>query len=359
MKQPFGLFPIDSPAHGADIEAASVYYRIPTENWLDLSAAINPFAYPLSPLSSEALRQLPYSLRPAQEAATHYCSAPVSPVFAAGSQVLIQWLPLVHRNLHAQRRRVAVPTIGYAEHAFRWRWAGYDVTFYDPRMPEQIDELLRRDAVDVLVVISPHNPLAHAVAPRQLLAWHAALQRNQGWLIVDEAFIDAMPHFSLSNMTDMPGLVVLRSLGKFFGLAGVRCGYAFCHRSIAKPLEVAIGPWPLSSTALFAATQALRDENWQQLMRKQLLSLRRQNAELLMNAPWVDARRIYHNALFNSIELPAEKALAVEDYFAQRAIRVRRFDLNTEMALLRFGLVDSAQVSNWSKLKEAINAALV
>src|SRR5262249_31736289 len=156
------------------------------------------------------------------------------------------------------------------EHAFRWQCAGYRIEYYDARAPEHIDELLQADAIDVLVVISPHNPFAHVIAPQQLLMWHATLQRRQGWLIVDEAFIDASSQYSLARMTDIPGIIVLRSLGKFFGLAGVRCGYAFCHRSIAQSLEMAIGPWPLSAMAVAAAGQALRDENWQHSMREQL-----------------------------------------------------------------------------------------
>lgn len=345
------------PSHEADLAAASARYGVPIGDWLDLSAAINPCAYPLSPLRSEQQRQAPCSLAVARDAAKHYGGAPVLPVFAAGSQVLIQWLPLVHRTLSAGRR-VAVPKIGYAEHAFRWRWAGYDVLYYDPRVPAQIDTLLQRDAIDVLVVISPHNPLAHAVAPDRLLAWHAALQCKQGWLVVDEAFIDTMPHFSLANMCDTPGLIVLRSLGKFFGLAGVRCGYAFCHPGVAKPLEIAIGPWPLSATALSAAVQALRDESWQHAMRKQLLEWGAKNAALLLAAPWTDRHQLHRQALFNSIELTQAKAQRVENYLAGHAIRVRRFNLDSETALLRFGLIDPADMENWARLKVAIDMAV-
>lgn len=347
---------LSPPLHGADLEAASARYEIPVSDWLDLSAAINPRAYPLTPLNAEQLRQLPYSLRAAQEAAQQYCSAPVLPVFAAGSQALIQWLPLVHRNLHAGRR-VAVPKIGYAEHAFRWQWAGYDIVFYDPLQLEHIDELLQRDAIDVLVVISPHNPLAQAIEPRRLLNWHAALQRRHGWLIVDEAFIDVMPQSSLANMSDVPGLIVLRSLGKFFGLAGVRCGYAFCHASIARPLEIAIGPWPLSATALAAAAQALRDEVWQHAMRAQLAEWRARNDELLLSATWMKSLRQYSHALFRSVELPRQQALLVEDVLAQRAIRVRRIDLSNDSALLRFGLVAPDNTEGWARLKVAIEIA--
>ena len=348
----FSLF--EPPPHGADLESASARYRIPASDWLDLSAAINPHAYPVAAMPADALRSLPYSLRDAQEAAQHYCAASVLPIFAAGSQTVIQWLPFVHRALQAGRR-VAVPRIGYAEHAFRWQLAGYDIVAYDPRAPETVDVLLQRDAIDVLVAINPHNPLSHTVAPRRLLQWHAALQRNSGWLIVDEAFVDAVPQNSLSGMADMPGMVVLRSLGKFFGLAGVRCGYAFCHPSIGVPLATAIGPWPLSSLAIAAATQALRDESWQQAARVKLTQWSSRNAELLMRTLRLNGASLFTHPLFNSAVLPLSLAVHIEEHLAQRAIRVRRIELDHDTALLRFGLVDPADEKNWICLKVAIN----
>lgn len=352
----FDALILEAPVHGADIAAASARYNIPVSDWLDLSAAINPRAYPLTLPSPQSLRQLPYSLHMASEAAKNYCAAPVAPIFAAGSQVLIQWLPLVHRNLH-QGRCVAVPKIGYAEHAFRWQWAGYEIIFYDPRQPEQIDELLRRDSIDVLVVISPNNPLAQTIESHRLLSWHVALQRRQGWLIVDEAFIDATPQLSVASMADMPGLIVLRSLGKFFGLAGVRCGYAFCHPTIAKQLEIAVGPWPLSTLAIAAATQALSDLSWQDAMRKQLVEWRTKNSELLASMSWRQSNTIHRHALFTSIELPQSDAEKFDEYLSRRAIRVRRIDLDSETALLRFGLVDPEHSENWARLKIALEVA--
>jgi cobalamin biosynthetic protein CobC len=155
----------------------------------------------------------------------------------------------------------------------------------------------------------------------------------------------------------MPGLVVLRSLGKFFGLAGARCGYAFGHRGIAQPLEVAIGPWPLSSVAIVAAAQALRDTGWQFAMRKQLEQWSERNLQLLLSARWACAQKNYRHALFNSIELSASQASDVENYFAQRAIRVRRIELDPDTALLRFGLVDPADIHNWSRLSAAIGGS--
>ncbi len=111
------------------------------------------------------------------------------PVAAAGSQVLIQWLPLVRSQLTGKPSRVAVPVIGYSEHAFRWQWAGHEIVHYDPRNPAAIDALLAGASIDVLVVINAHNPLGLLIEPAQLLQWRELLARRGGWLIVDEAFV--------------------------------------------------------------------------------------------------------------------------------------------------------------------------
>ena len=343
----------EAPHHGADIAAASRRYGIPIGDWLDLSTGINPHAYPLPLLANAALQHLPSDFTAACSAAQNYCAATVPPVFAAGSQAIIQWLPFVHRRLCAGRR-VAVPTIGYAEHAFRWQWAGYELVFYDPRAPELIDELLQRRAIDVLVVINPHNPLGTLTTPEKLLAWHAALANHNGWLIVDEAFIDAVPQYSVASMAHLPDFIVLRSLGKFFGLAGVRCGYAFCCEEIARQLRIALGPWPLSGVALAAATAALGDVAWQQSMCAQLQQLSAQNAALLAQADWAKSCRMHRHALFNSIELSRSRALTVENNLAERAIRMRRIDIDREISLLRFGLIDIDDAQARVRLEQAI-----
>lgn len=338
----------DPPAHGADITQASRRYGVPHSDWLDLSTGINPRAYPFAEISAEAFRQLPYDDLAARNAAKNYCNASMLPVLAAGSQALIQWLPFVHQRLCAGRR-VALPQIGYAEHAFRWQWAGYKIIAYDPREPAQIDALVQRDDIDVLIVINPHNPLGTWTPPLQLLEWHAALANNNGWLIVDEAFIDVAPQYSGASIANLPGLIVLRSLGKFFGLAGARVGYVFCAEEIAECLHTAIGPWAVSGPALAVAAAALNDRGWQQSMRAQLKTLSVVNAELIARTAWAADKKIYRNALFTTIELQPEYALAIEEQLARRAIRVRRIEVDSEISLLRFGLVDTENKECWTR----------
>ena len=80
-----------------------------------------------------------------------------------------------------------------------------------------------------MVLVQPNNPTGALFARSRLLDWHARLARRGGWLVVDEAFIDPTPDASLAPMAGADGLVVLRSLGKFFGLAGARDQTASAH----------------------------------------------------------------------------------------------------------------------------------
>jgi len=353
MRDNFSCWPTDvelaPPPHGADLAAASARYGIPIADWLDLSTGINPRAYPIGAIDSALFQHLPLSDAELRAAAKNYCAAPVLPIAAAGSQVLIQWLPLVRAQITQRRCRVAVPSIGYSEHAFRWRWAGHEIVFYDPREPAHIEVLLREGVIDVLIVINAHNPLGLLVSPEQLLNWRMQLAATDGWLIVDEAFIDPTPEYSVAAHTQLPGLIVLRSLGKFFGLAGVRCGFAFCVDAIAEPLKIAVGPWAVSGPTLRVATAALCDAVWQQRMRDELATLSAANAELIRSSAWAQDKAIRRHALFNSIELAPALAQTVEDRLARSGIRVRRIEVDERLSLLRFGLIDPVDSDRWAR----------
>lgn len=344
-----------APQHGGDLAAAALRYGIAAEHWLDLSTGINPHTYPANAIEPALLQRLPVPSRELLEAARDYCGAPLLPVIAAGSQALIQWLPPV-RARTASRSRVAVPNIGYAEHEFRWRWSGHDVHRYDAFDSDAIDTLLARDCPDVLVVVNPHNPLGAVVDVERLLAWRETIAARGGWLIVDEAFIDATPQYSVTAHSHLPGLIVLRSLGKFFGLAGLRFGYALCNESLRTELETAVGPWPLAGASAQLALTALRDRAWQRDMCGRLYEISAANAALLQSAPWCEGARIRRAALFNSVMLPSAAAEAVHAHFARAGILLRIIAVDNERSMLRFGLVDIECAEHWQRFKAAAAA---
>jgi cobalamin biosynthetic protein CobC len=334
------------PEHGGDLAAAISRYGIAASDWLDLSAGINPAPYPVPAIPPQCFSRLPAPQGTLIAAARNYYAAPAAVIAAPGSQVLIQWLPLLRACCH-----VAVPDIGYREHSFRWRWAGHTVVEYAADDARAVEDLLARGDIDVLVAISPNNPLATSWPRAMLLQWLRVLQARQGWLVVDEAFIDVAPEQSLAAVTDEPGLIVLRSLGKFFGLAGARCGFALCDEILGAQLHTALGPWPVSGPTALVAERALRDTVWQKNARLQLQRTSAACAELLKSV-FVDAR-VAHTGLFVSVWLSAADAVTAQEQLARTGIWVRRVELDAQRALLRFGLVEP-DGAYWQRLQTAL-----
>ena len=154
----------------------------------------------------------------------------------AGSQMAIQLLPRLRRA-----GKVGVLSPCYAEHAEAWRRNGYIVREV---LEQEVDFFL--DSFDVLVVVNPNNPTGLSLTPSRLLDWHTRLAQRGGWLVVDEAFMDNTPPLSLAPFAHQVGLIVLRSFGKFFGLAGVRLGFVLAERKLLKLLAEQVGPWAVS-----------------------------------------------------------------------------------------------------------------
>src|SRR5690606_32667145 len=82
-------------------------------------------------------------------------------------------------------------------------------------------------------------------------------------LVVDESFADPVPELSVAATVDArPNLVVLRSFGKFYGLAGLRLGFALGHPDAVAALSAMAGPWPVSGPAIAVGRMALADRGW-------------------------------------------------------------------------------------------------
>lgn len=312
---------LDLPAHGGDIAAAEARFGRPRDGWLDLSTGINPHAYPIPTIAAPLWHRLPgQEVEQALiEAACRYYGVadPATMVAGPGSQALIQWLP---RLIAPTRVAVVGPT--YGEHASAWAMAGHDVSTVES---QDIDGHSR-----VVVVVNPNNPDGHRWDPQGLLALAEALHRRQGLLVVDEAFADIVPELSLSAHV-RPGLVVLRSFGKFFGLAGVRLGFALCTPELAAELRRAIGSWAVSGPTLALATQALSDQAWIAAMRRRLHGEAVVLDELLSTAGMPPAGG---TDLFRLVGVP--RAWGLYEHLGRRGILVRAFAGAPRW--LRFGL---------------------
>lgn len=319
--------------HGGKLREAAAHYNIPLHDWLDLSTGINPNPWPIPSIPDSAWARLPEDQDGLLDVAQAYYAAPYL-LAVAGSQMAIQALPQL-RN----RSRVAMLHPSYNEHRHAWLKQGHQVI---PLSAEQIEQQL--DQLDVLLLVNPNNPTAQRFSQAQLLAWHAHLQQRDGWLIVDEAFLDCTPEHSLAPYTQRPGLVVLRSVGKFFGLAGARIGFACATEQILHPLAELIGPWVLSGPARHIAKAALADQAWQQQTRQRLPQQGEQLRELLSQHR---LQPTGSTPLFSWVKTPHAKIL--HQQLAQQGILTRLFD---EPSSIRFGLPKNR--AEWQRLAHTL-----
>jgi L-threonine-O-3-phosphate decarboxylase len=308
--------------HGGRLLRAAREYGIAPSDWLDLSTGISPFAWPVPSIPASAWMRLPEEDDGLIEVARAYYGAPqLLPV--AGSQAAIQALPRLR-----QLSRVGVIAPGYNEHAHAWHQGGHHVI----SLPAA-GLLARADDFDVIVLIHPNNPGGECFERDALLALHARLAARGGWLIVDEAFMDATPGHSLCPQAGREGLIVLRSVGKFFGLAGARAGFACASAGLLDALRELLGPWTLSGPTRHVLREALADRGWQGGARARLQSCSTRLADLLTKHGLVPTAGC---AFFQW--WCGEEAAAMHRALAARGILTRQFDAP---ASLRFGLPGS------------------
>lgn len=235
------------------MDAARRLFPDAPEPWIDLSTGINPIPYPIGGIPPEAWTRLPQAgdLAALELAArkAYGAGAAADIVAAPGTQAIIQWLPRIF-----PARRVGILGHTYGEHAESWRAAGAEVV-----AARSLTDFARCDAG---VVVNPNNPDGRLIGPEDLAETAQAFAVRGGLLVVDEAFMDVMPS-GTSLVPALPaGLVVLRSFGKAYGLAGLRLGFAVATGGLGEKLRAAMGPWAVSGPAITIGRQALADRAW-------------------------------------------------------------------------------------------------
>ena len=323
--------------HGGDLSQARRLFPDAPEPFIDLSTGINPYSYPLPPLEAELFARLPQpdarDRLAAVAAATYGAPSPACIVAAPGTQSLV---PLIATFGQGGTAAILSPT--YAEHARAAGLAGY-------RLIETPD-LDRLRTSNLAIVVNPNNPDGRIISRADLVALAADLRRHAGLLVVDEAFIEVgPPETSLAGDVMDGNVVVLRSFGKFFGLAGLRLGFAIATPAIAARLAVSLGPWAVSGPALAIGAVALSDHAWIAARREQLsAAARRLDAQLVGTGLQV----IGGTALFRLAQSPT--APPVFEKLGRAGILVRRFAEHPQW--LRFGLPGGE--GEWDRLAQAL-----
>ncbi len=240
--------------HGGGLAAARRRFPGAPEPWLDLSTGINANPYPCVGLDEGAFTRLPeaVSIEALESAAANFygLGAGGRIVAAPGTQSLIQLLPGIE-----PAKKVGVLGFTYAEHQNVWALSGAHA--------QTCATLAELAAFDVAIIVNPNNPDGRLVGVADLLALASKMAARQKLLVVDEAFIDFLPREkSLAENLPLPGVIVLRSFGKTFGLAGLRLGFALCAPDLAGRLREKLGPWAVSGAAVEIGMRAYSDAVW-------------------------------------------------------------------------------------------------
>ncbi|MFC1236634.1 threonine-phosphate decarboxylase CobD [Vibrio sp. F74] len=331
--------------HGGNLNKIAAEYGTDPECWIDLSTGVSPFTYPIGDIPLSVWNQLPQNNDGLEVAARRYYGGFSDPVIVAGSQAAIVSLPAVLTKEMGRCGTISLPRVGYKEHQHAWTRfeqdsCGWNVLFYDDFPSEQ-----QVAESDVVLIINPNNPTGKFSSKNALAIISQKMQEKKGYLIVDEAFADCTPEISmLSTDEQQSSLIILRSVGKFFGLAGARVGFVFASENIKGSLEALLGPWTVTGPARWVMKKALSDHQWQKEVAHRIKSASIRLSGLL--GEYLDDRTSVTD-LFITVYL--DEAAICHDFLCQQHVLTRLCD---EKNALRFGL--PADETQWKKLESAL-----
>ena len=317
--------------HGGNLDVARARFGGEPADWVDLSTGINRRPYPVPQLPLHHWQALPSraeieALHQAARVAYH-TTAPL--LATAGAQAAIQMLPGLAPPGHA---KILGPTYGEFGHVLRN--AGWAV--------ETVSDLEALSGADLAIVVNPNNPDGRRHDPQALLA----LASRVGRLVIDESFADVTPEMSLAPQAGRAGLLILRSFGKFYGLAGLRLGFVLGGEADIAALARSAGPWPVSGVAIEIGRAALADGRWASETRMRLSRDATRLDGLAQAAGW---QLIGGTPLFRLYD--AGDGLRAQERLAHARIWSRVF--RDRPSWLRLGL--PGEEAEWQRLAAALS----
>ena len=327
----------DFALHGGRIDLARAAFPH-VARWTDLSTGIAPWSYPIA-CDVDMVERLPdpAEVQALEAAAAAFFGTSAERVVAVpGSDLAMRLIGMLLAG-HESGFRPAAVVPGYSGHGAMWGGSGLtSCAMHDIAGIAQDHH--------ALILARPNNPDGRVAAASVLEQAAHALVARGGHLIVDEAFADALPGDSLAA-ADWPGLIVLRSFGKFFGLAGLRLGFVIAPPAIGRAVRALIGDWPVSGLALATGLAAYGEAAWHAAQRARLVQASQRLADMLARHGLAIAGRTPFFALVS-----AERRNSLFVHLTESGVLTRPFAHSLDW--LRFGLPRDDE--DWARLETAL-----
>lgn len=319
--------------HGGNLEKAIKLKGGERSEWIDISTGISPFSAPIPELSLDDWQRLPEPslLSELAHIAQRYYGAAQNCVVTSGSQFVINHLP----DLLEGDVGIVEPT--YGEYA-----AAFARQNRDFKSIKSVDDI---GDVRSIILANPNNPTGRVFSQKELSDLAAKLSARGGHLVVDEAFCDVSDQASMLSGSATDNLIVLRSFGKFFGLAGARIGFVFAQDETLDRIEQLQGPWAVSGPSLAVARHVLTSNAIHQDLLKKITN---RHIEMLSVLTDTGVEIIGGTKLFTLIR--HENASALHEHLLGCQILSRKFDYHSKW--LRVGLTRNQEEDD--RLKAAI-----
>ena len=307
--------------HGGKLDEAVLQFGGRKSEWMDLSTGINPRPYPFKKVGQRLWERLPddNDFEDIYKAAHNFWNVPKSSVVlgASGVSSLIAIIPFLN-----PLSTVSIQQPTYSEYKLSFERVGYKVL---------------KTGGEINVIVNPNNPDGKIQEANEILENHKRLT------IIDESFCDLYPENSLINLASQPGFIILKSFGKFWGLAGLRLGFAIGRPETVNPIKYALGPWQISGPALSIGCQALQDIKWAEKTRANLYESAIRLDKIMRRYKLIGGTNLYRLYFVTDAKKLFRK-------LASNKVLIRNFDYNRNW--VRIGL--PKQEKDWEILEKAL-----
>ena len=304
--------------HGGDLDRAVMEFGGKKSEWIDLSTGINPNFYPVDSIENIDIHTLPSKddIKNLKDVAKKFYHTNGFLNVLSGAQAAINLLPYLFPSGDVS---IIEPT--YNE---------YKQTFLNTNWKVNIVHNLKKmEGSTIAIICNPNNPDGKIFYQDDLIK----LSKKVDLLVIDESFMDLYPSLSMSNIINKntKNIIILKSFGKFFGLAGVRLGFIISGKDISEKIENLIGPWQVSNPAIIAGIQALKDDVW---IKNNIQKLKKYAYKLDILANQLNWRLVGGTYLYRLYE--TDSSIETQKKLAQKKIWSRIFSYSNNW--IRLGI---------------------